>query len=538
MGKLLIRKKIKWILLSFALVLPYQNCGPAYHSTSAEQQQSLTTTDNLYTKNAFGVTGMRRLSKSEILNSLSDIFSVSPNAVASLPEDIVGQTHFDNDYTAQTISPIVVNAYAYFAESYAQQLVSTSQFILKNAGCQPSSVLDRACFIEFARKVGRLIFRRPLQATEINRLADNILPFAIADNKFATGIEMLLSYFIQHPEFLYRIEESSAPGKLTSINDFEIATRMSYLLWGSAPDDELLLSAEANLLNLESERIAQANRMLANPKAQRQMHSFHAQWLGYNAAPIIAQFKSDMLLESQSLINKVVFENNEPWLNIFSSTETYVTPALASHYGMTSMNSPGWVSYGSNRGGGILAHGSFLSLGAKFGDTSPTVRGYEMYKRLTCGKLGTIPIGVDTDKPPGSPTDCKPVRYNMRNQVTCAKCHSITDGIGFGLENFDSFGKWRTREIANVNCVISGRGQWAGKDFSGPQQLGLLISQDPAVSACATRHLFQQLVGRPDTSEDRFTLASLSVQYQESPQLKNLLIALVKSPAITYRMGE
>lgn len=533
-------KKLKVVFIALTLFLPFQNCGSPMHSGSQNTLSSLGTREDLNLPTAYGKTGLRRLTRNELVNSLTSVFGVAPGAAtAGLADDIVAETNFDNDYTAQAVSPIVVNGYAYFADTYAAQLIATAGLVQNLAGCVPRAANDRACFTAFATNIGRLMFRRPISATEVGLLADRFIPYAAADAKFLTGIEMAIMYWLQHPEFLYRIEASASPTTLTSLGDFEIASRMSFLLWGSSPDDELLDAAEAGLLQLESHRTEQALRMLDDDRAKRQVRSFHAQWLGYVVASLPAGLAQDMTRETDALIDRVALSDAEPWLNLFTAQETFLSPTLASHYGMPSPGSSAqWVQYPSDRGGGILAHGRFLSLGAKFGDTSPTVRGYEMYKRLACGKLGPIPNGVDTDSPPGQPGDCKTVRYSMRNVAACATCHITTDNTGFGLENFSPTGQWRTTEPGKPQCTITGEGKWAGVAYSGPKGLGQLISKDALVANCATRQLFRNLAGRPETPEDNTTLAALGLQYQATPNLKKLLIALVKTPAITYRRGE
>jgi hypothetical protein len=310
---------------------------------------------------------------------------------------------------------------------------------------------------------------------------------------------------------------------------------MAFLLWGSVPDDELLDAAEAGNLEDARNRATQAERMLDDPRAQRNLHRFHALWLGFSDAPLPAPLAADLAQETNRLIDRVVFEDDGDWLALFSATDTYITPALATQYGLPAVAGPGWVS---GRGGGVLTHGSFLSLGAKFGDTSPTVRGAEIFRRLTCGELGTIPPNVDTDMPPGLPTDCKPERYVMREITGCDQCHGIVDNIGFGLENFGVFGQWRTTEPNNPQCVIAAAGSWNGLPFSGAEQLGTLIADDPRVSACATTQLFRYMTGRDESIDDRKTLGVLDEHYRANRSLRTLLLELVTSPAIAARKGE
>lgn len=482
---------------------------------------------------AFGVSGLRRLTRTEVANSVVDVFGVdATDLVAALPEDLVGDNPFDNNYRAQTVSPTVISGYASFAQQYALRLAGATDIAMRLGGCTPASADDRACFDAIAARAGRLMFRRPITAAELDAYGSVILPLAKSNGQFATAIEMLGLLLLQHPAFLYRLEQDGA------LDDFQIATRMSFLLWGSVPDDDLLDSAEAGDLADTKERGRQAERMLDDPRAQRNLHRFHALWLGFSDAPLPNAIADELRDETNHLIDRVVFEQDADWLAIFNWNESYITPALAQQYGLPAVAGPGWTSYPADRGGGVLAHGSFLSLGAKFGDTSPTVRGAQIFRRLTCGSLGTIPPNVDTDMPPGQPTDCKPQRYVMRDIDGCDQCHGIIDNIGFGLENFGVNGQWRTTEPNRPDCAIDGAGSWAGVAFSGPQQLGALIQNDSRVTDCATTQLFRFMTGRDNDDGDRDTLAILSDVYEDKRSLRSLLVDLVTSPAIAHRKGE
>ncbi len=509
-------------LAAVALGLALASCGNDRASTQ------------LGNEDAFGATGLRRLTRFEVVSTLDDVFGVSTTDLESLlPEDMVGTNPFDNNYLSQTVSPVVIGAYAGFAQAYATRLATTPDLAQRLGGCTPSGASDEACFVAIATQAGRRMFRRPLTTDELTRYTETILPFAATSGQFSTAVELLGLLLVQHPAFLYRIERSEG-----TLDDYEIATRMAFLIWGSGPDDELLDAAEDGKLGSDGTRERQAERMLEDPRSRRNWQRFHAQWLGYSAAPLPAGLAADLTQETNQLVDRIVFDQDADWLALFRWNETFVTPALASHYKLSPASSAGWVQYPAGRAGGVLTHGSFLSLGAKFGDTSPTVRGYEIFKRLTCGHLGTIPTTVDTDQPPGAPSDCKPQRYMMASTPGCEGCHSITDNIGFGLENYGVSGEWRTTELNKPQCAIEAKGSWAGQPYSGPEQLGQLISEDPRVSACATTQLFRFLTGRDEVDTDAAALAALDDDYQDNRSLQHLVIELVKSPSIAFRKGE
>lgn len=525
------------------LMTPFQNCGGKFDTVGGALNSSssgVASTSALYVRAAYGKTGLRRLTAAEVGRSVGDIFGVSATSlIGTLPNDNAATLYFNNEYGGQTIDAATVSNFHGFAESYSALVSARPNIVNTLAGCTPANPNDKACFVQFAQKVGRSVLRRPVSAAEADLFATQFLPFAVAQNRFLTAVELLIQVWLQNPEFLYRFEFGLAnqPNpNLKELTDYEIATRMSFLIWGSTPDLELLDAAASGGLRDETVRVMHAERMLASSKAKAQWESFHAQWMGYSDTIFPTGLESDFVGESNALIGRVVFTNNTDWLDIFRSDDTYVTPALAAHYGLPAIAQTSWVKYPADRGGGMLSHGSLVSLGAKFGDTSPTRRGYEFYKRLMCGEIPAVPGDIDVDVPPGLPTDCKIKSYSMRSISTCATCHSITDNIGFGLENMGAFGEWRTTEPGKPACTIVNDGIVDLMSFAGPRELGQRLTKNKKVSACAVKQLYRFFAGRDVTPQDADTVAALAAQYSQTPQLKSLITALVKSPAIAHKV--
>lgn len=492
--------------------------------------------------NAFGATGVRRQTRAELRGSLVDIFGVDPAALGDLlPSDVTGletKNPFDNDHTLQDVSTDLVVRYGQFAEQYAA-LVAKSPARLYET-CTPQGPADAACFDRIVRAAGRLAFRRRLTDDEAKHFADELLPYATEENTMASAIDGFVQIVVQHPEFLYRIE-TGKPGPTEGTFELEpgqVAARLAFLVWGRSPDAALLDAAEAGALTTPAGRREQAERLLADPRASEHWDRFHGQWLGYANVSLPTALANDMREETKKLVDLVVFDEKRPWLDLFRLDRSYVTPALAEHYGMTAPAKAEWVTYDAKRGGGILSHGDFLLQGSKFGDTSPTLRGYRILKRLLCGDLGAIPPNVDTDNPPAgaSPNDCKPKRYSMRQNPSCASCHTRTDDIGFGLENFGPSGEWRETEPGLASCAIGGQGSIEGKAFTGPRELGEALAASADLASCADRQLFRFVVGRADGAEDARTLAALDAQLASVKDLRSMVRALTDTPAIAYRV--
>ena len=227
---------------------------------------------------------------------------------------------------------------------------------------------------------------------------------------FYVGIDLVLRAMLQDPEFLYRIEIGTAvagtPG-VFSLNQFEVATRLSYFVLGTTPPDALLDLAEKNKLQSVSDRRDAVSMLFSDPRARDRVDYFHALWLSYHQLPHPPELTTAMRTESAALVARVVFDKPGDYFDLFKSQETFVNDFLADHYGLPKPGSTtgAWVSYGQSPRRGILSQGAVLSAGAKFDDTSPTLRGIFIRTRLLCQTIPPPPPTVNVDKPPESSTE-------------------------------------------------------------------------------------------------------------------------------------
>jgi hypothetical protein len=495
---------------------------------------------------SFGPTGLHRLSRIEYDNTLGDLLAdTSRQGFAALPED----THdpFDNDYTTQLVSgALIASAETLATDASARVLADVSR---RDAlvGCTPTGAADQACLETFIRTFGRRAFRRPLADDEVSGYL-GLSSFAVEAKDFYTGVDLVLRAFLQDPSFLYRVEVgvpvAGVPG-LFRLGAFEIASRLSYFLLGSTPSDQLLDMAAAGQLDSVDGRRAAATALLADPRGQDRVKSFHAFWLGYHQLPLSADIATPMRAESDALVKRVVFEQQGDYFDLFRSTETFVTDALAAHYGLPAPGSAtgAWLPYGSSPRRGILSHGAVLAQGAKFDDTSPTLRGVFIRTRLMCQDIPPPPPNVAVDQPPAPTTSstCKIDRYAAhRSNAGCAACHSKTDPIGFGLERYDRSGAFRTTDKDHPECPVSGDGEVAGVGtFNGPAALGDLLIASGSLESCVATQLYRMALGRRETSADKPTLQKLTDGFkQNGRRFDGLLVDLVGDPAFIHRQIE
>jgi hypothetical protein len=254
-----------------------------------------------------------------------------------------------------------------------------------------------------------------------------------------------------------------------------------------------------------------------------------------------------MQLETGKLLERVVFEERGPWVDLLRSTETYLNDTLAAHYGLPAPSGgEGWVSYGDSGRQGLLSQGSFLSAVAKFDDTSPTQRGLLIRTRLFCQNISPPPpdLMVNTDMPPEGPDPnaCKEQRYSMWQTDGCKLCHAKMDPVGFGLENYDTAGRYREFEPDRPDCPIDGVGMLEGVgEFQGPAELSSLMIEAGGVDECVATMVLRFAAGRYQLgAEDQALVDRLVPIAQRDGALAfyDLLVELVGSEAFRHRREE
>ncbi len=424
-------------------------------------------------------------------------------------------TPFDNAYALQEPSRTLIESLEILAIDVGQRLVADPARRDALVPCTPTGPDDADCFRQFIESFGYRAFRRPLRDGEVEAYmtlqayATEENPYV--DNDFYTAVALVIQSILQDPEFLYRIEVGTPTTEpdVFKLDDWEIASRMSYLLWGSTPDDDLLEDAANGMLSTPEGRRAAAERMIESPRAREQIKRYHAMLLGYRAIPHGAELANAFSRETGALIERVIFDERLDYSALFTLDETYVDDFLAEHYGLPSPpNGEGWVSYAGTGRSGILGHGSVLAAFSKFTDTSPTQRGIFIRERLLCNPVPPPPPNVDVDNPPGDaddPNACKEARYAAHREIaTCAACHDQIDPIGVGLEHYDIAGVFREHDDGKPECIIEAKGALPGIGaFTGPAELAQRLVESGGIDACAVRQYMTYAYGREITKEEK-----------------------------------
>lgn len=493
--------------------------------------------------------GLRRLTANEYDNTLRDLLlDETRESALVLPEDL--RTPFDNDYTLQAPSLALVEGADLLAADAAGRLLADPDRRDTIVGCTPSEAGDEACFRAFVTAFGRRAFRRPLTDDEIAGFMV-FLDQSIAKDDFWVGVDSVVRTALQSPSFLYRIEVGTPVAgdpTLLRLDGYEIASRLSYLLWGSMPTDALLdLAAEGGLDDAAGTRAA-AEDMLEDPRALDRIARFHALWMGYENLPHDYELSAAMQAETRALMQRIVIDERRPWQDLLRLEETFIDATLAEHYGLPAPAGAAaeWVPYGDSGRKGLLSQGSFLSLGAKFGDTSPTQRGLLVQTRLFCLDIPPPPPDPDinVDEPPGDPdAQCKIDRYAAHRAAgsSCKGCHDLIDPIGLGLENYDAAGRWRDHDDDKPECTIAGEGNIEGIGaFSGPAELADLMISSGRLNQCVATQLYRFTIGRQELGElDAPALAMLAEQIGDGDfRFDELMLTIVGSDMFRHRRLE
>jgi hypothetical protein len=392
--------------------------------------------------------------------------------------------------------------------------------------CTPASTAEEeSCAKQILEKLAYRAYRRPVS----ERAMETVMSFYHDGRElrdFETGIQYGLARILVDPQFVFRFEEEPADlpaGENFALGPYELASRLSFFVWGSIPDDELLAAAESGALNDPAEQERQIERMVKDPKAAALVENFASSWLGLgqlnNVNPISEDFDGSLRVamkrETELLLRSVIVED-KPIMELLTADYTFVNERLAEHYGIPNIRGSHFrkVSTAGTGRHGLLGQGSILTITSAPNRTSPVIRGVWVMDHL----LGTPPsppppgveVNLDAATPPGeAPTTMRQRLSQHRVDPNCASCHDMMDPIGFALENFDPVGKFRER--ADGVPVDASAVFWDGTDFEGPDGLYEML--------LARRELFVQ-----NFTEKLMTYAlGRKVEYYDMPYVRKVV---------------
>jgi len=501
---------------------------------------------------AIGVNPLRRLTHAEYDNSVKDLLGDATRPGLQFPADTqIGL--FNNTAEAQTVPVLLADQYLDAAVALAEAAnVGTL------LGCTPSGANGGTCLRGFVEKFGRRAFRRPLTTAEADGLVGTYTTASAAQDA-NTGVRAVIAGMLSSPNFLFRPETGGSPSALPGAKNataFELAGRLASLIWASVPDDELLDLAAAGQLTTKEQVGEQARRMLMDERAKPAMASFYFQWFGLDLLETATKDKtaypkySDALRdameeETKRFVDDVLWEGDAKLATLLTADYSFLNKPLAELYGVTGPTSDTeFVRTPLNKDQrlGVLTQGSVLSAFGAAQQSSPVKRGKWVRLRMLCQDLPDPPANIP-QLPALEDGISNRERFAMHtNNPACSGCHSLIDGLGFGLEHYDGIGEYRAMDqgvAVNASGQINSTRDIDGAYNGGPE-LAQRLAQSEQVRDCAPEQLMRYAMGREAEEEDACSVVALREAFAASNgDLKELVVALAQTDAfMSYRQPE
>ena len=499
---------------------------------------------------------IRRLNRAEYNNTVRDLVGVDFHPADDFPADDVGNG-FDNIGDLLSLPPLLLEKYLAAAEQIVDTAFKTPALRQRILICEPSPRLSQ---LECSRKIlenfARRAYRRPVTTEEVDRLVRFVRLAQSQGDGFERGIQLAVEAVLVSPHFLFRVEldpylSRYSPAVVHPVTDYELASRLSYFLWSTMPDEELFAKAKDGTLHKPDVLEAQVRRMLQDPKVQTLVENFGDQWLGLRnlktMSPDPAAFpdfdeplRSAMLRETELFFGAIVKEDRSI-LDFLDADFTFVNERLAKHYGIPGVTGEQFrrVTLTDGRRGGVLTQASVLTVTSNPTRTSPVKRGKWILENI---------LNAPPPPPPPNVPELKEtkllsgtLRQRMeqhRANPSCASCHARMDPLGFCLENYDAVGAWRSTD---GGFPIDPSGTLPdGRSLRDPADLkAVLKGQAQDFGRCLAEKMLTYALGRGLEPADRCTVDQIvAALAKDQYKFARLVLEIVKSEPFQKRRGK
>ncbi|MEJ7754560.1 MAG: DUF1592 domain-containing protein [Candidatus Limnocylindrales bacterium] len=497
-----------------------------------------------------GNSPMRRMIRAEYNNTVHDLLGDTTHpADGFLPEEV--SLGFNNQAEALQVTQALAQQYLEAAEALAGDAVANLETLLP---CDPASDGDDPCARQFVETFGKRAYRRPLAPSEVDTLL-GVYQAGRAVGDFQNGIRLTLEVILQSPHFLYRVEfgmPDPVEADVVALDPYEVAARLSYLIWGSMPDAELSGAADDDKLATREEIAAQARRMLGAPQARAAVATFHRQWLGLGGLDEVDKdpaiypeydpsLKALWTQETESFFDHVVFDGDGDLPTLLTAPYSMMNADLAAFYGANVPTSGTWekVELDPAQRSGFLTQAGLLALNAKTNQSSPVHRGKLVREMLLCQTMPDPPNDIPIVPPDIDPQATTREQFDAHaSNPTCASCHVLMDPIGFGFEHYDGIGAWRDQDHG---LPVDAHGELTGTvdvdgPFDGVPELAQKLAQSAEVRQCVATQWFRWGHGRKESEADACSLQEIGEAFAAaSYDIRELIVALTQTEAFRYR---
>ena len=511
-----------------------------------------------------GPSPMRLLTRYEYDNTIRDLIGVQGDYSRAFPSENLVHG-WENRAETHRVSHTMLRSMLETSELIAQDAVRTRRAELLD-GCDVGQRGEEVCGREFVRSFVPRAFRRPATEEELRIFLD-LFDRARETYGFEAALSLALQAVLQSPQFLYRIElpqEGDEPGQVRKVSSWEMATRLSYFLWASMPDDELFRAAAAGELQSLVQVEAQARRLLADRRAQEVVRHFHRQWLGLDKLRGVvkdttvyqgydAQMPEDWRRSVEAFVEHAFLEEGTLEA-MLGSQALFLTPQLAELYGFDAADGAPDERSGLSRfradaseRAGLLTQPGMLAKLADPYQSSPIRRGIFVRERILCQLLPPPPNDVIIEPPDPDPSATTRERFRIHtDEERCAGCHLMIDPLGFGFEFYDGMGRYRTQEHG---LTVDGSGSLGGLarkedkplqgDFADTVELSQRLAGSLEVHDCIATHWFQFALGRAEDDDDLWPARRVRRTFWEADgEFEALLVAIARSDAFRYTKVE
>ncbi|MFA7601576.1 MAG: DUF1592 domain-containing protein [Novosphingobium sp.] len=468
--------------------------------------------------------GFRRLNEAQYVRSIEQIFGsdikVPGRFSPPLREEglmAIGDNHV-------TVTPAGFEQYELRAREIAAQVLAENRRG-QVLGCAPAPAapFDESCARSFYETYGRLLYRRPLTQAETASVVGMARAAFDSSGDFHDALRLGLSRLLVSPKFIFRVESGAADPRDPSevrLDDYSLATRISFLLWDAPPDAELLDAAGRGDFR-DAKRLAkQVDRLIASPRFVQGVRSFFSDMFGYEQFAGLAKdqalfpkFSADLATDAEEQTLRTVVDhlirNRGDYRDLFTTKKTFLNRNLGALYKVpvAAAGMEGWAPYTfapEDPRAGILTLAGFLMLDPTHeGRSSPTIRGKSVRELLLCQPVPPPPPNVDFAVVQDVNS---PLHRTARQRLTihqenpaCAGCHALTDPIGLSMENYDALGNFRTHENG---ALIDATGTFNGKSYTGLLELSHLLRDSPEIPSCLVQRAYEYGVGRSAAASD------------------------------------
>ena len=502
-------------------------------------------------------TPIRRLTRFEYNNTVRDLLGDTTHPADVLPpeEEVAG---FSNQAAALTTSDLLIEQYMKVAEDVGERAVQNVDALIPD--CDSGVDGEDVCASQFIDDFGLRAFRRPLTLGESTRYKA-LFDAAVQDpdlGRFEDGIQMVIEAVLQSPSFLYRVEvgeETPIEGDIVPFTSWEMATKLSYMLWNTMPDDELFAAAAADELRTKEQIEAHARRMVDDGKARDLIRNFHTQWLQLGHLDSVTkdtgvypEFRDSLRglwkEEIQRFIEYVILEEDGSLDTLLTADFSFMNDELAAFYGEDVLDSVSGsefrrVQLDPDRRAGLLSSAGLMATHANLNQSSPVFRGKFVREQLMCDTLPLPPNDLVIEPPELDPNKTTKEQFEeIGANPSCAGCHSLMNPIGFIFENYDGIGQWREDQNGKA---IDAVGEVVLTDdidgtYDGAVELAGALAASEQVRECVASQWFRFGYNRTVTEEDRCSMDQLADSFVASGyNIKELLVGLTQTNAFLYR---